>query len=346
MTLQENLKGKKILFFSVRTFNLEIEIKTKLEELGAKVTFYDERPSNNDFVKGLLRINRNLFQISINNYYEKILFKVSNIKFDFLFVNRGEIVPSFFLERLRKDQPNCKFIYYTWDSFSNHPHPVTILKYFDRKFTFDSIDAVKYKINFRPLFFIDGFKNIKYTNSLTYKYDLLFIGTAHSDRYIISSTIVDFCKLNGLSSFCYYYMHGRLVYLYKYLFDKSFKKFDLKKLSFESLDSSKIYDLYKISNVILDINHPGQKGLTMRTFEAMGAGKKIITTNSEVKKYCFYRPSNILVIDREKIELSKSFFISNFEPVSEKIYDKMSIEGWLRCIFFDEDSDFWIKGIK
>jgi hypothetical protein len=346
MTLQENLKGKKILFFSVQTFNLEVEIKNKLEELGAELTYFDERPSNNNFIKGILRIKRTLFQEIINRYYEKILKKISNIKFDFLFVNRGEIVPEFFLERLRINQPNCQFIFYTWDSFSNHPHPIKILKYFDRKFTFDSEDAIKHKINFRPLFFIDGYKNIKYTNASTYIYDLLFLGTAHSDRYRISTAVVEFCKQNGLSSFCYYYMHGRLVYLYKFIFDKSFKKFDFKKLSFKSLSSLQILDLYKKSNVILDINHPGQKGLTMRTFEAIGANKKIITTNSEVKKYCFYNANNILVIDRDNIELSKSFFESFYEPIPDDIYYKLSIEGWIRCIFFENESNFWIKGVE
>ena len=36
MVLKEHLANKKILFFSVRTFNLEVEIKNKLEELGAQ----------------------------------------------------------------------------------------------------------------------------------------------------------------------------------------------------------------------------------------------------------------------------------------------------------------------
>lgn len=345
MILHENLKQKNILFFSVQTFNLEVEIKNKLEELGACVTYFDERPANNNFIKGILRIKRNLVQIRINKYYEKILIDISSIKFDYLFVNRGEIIPEFFLERFRVNQPNCKFIFYTWDSFSNNPNPIKILKYFDRKFTFDSSDALKYKIQFRPLFFIDGYKKINDLNISTYKYDLLFLGTAHSDRYKISSAIVDFCKQNELTSFCYYYMHGRLVYLYKYIFDQTFKKFDYKKLSFKSLTSLQILDLYLNSNVILDINHPGQKGLTMRTFEAIGAGKKLITTNSEVKKYCFYKAQNIFVIDRDRIELSKSFFESKYEPISYDVYNRMSIEGWIKCIFFEDESNFWINGI-
>ena len=33
----------------------------------------------------------------------------------------------------------------------------------------------------------------------------------------------------------------------------------------------------------------------MRTFEALGAGKKLITTNKEIKKYSFYESNNIFL---------------------------------------------------
>lgn len=346
MGLKDSLLNKKILFFSVQTFNLEVEIKNKLEELGAQVTYYDERPANNNFIKGIIRLKRSLIQKRIDDYYKKILLAEATIRFDYLFVNRGEIVPAFFLQELKKMQPNCQFIFYTWDSFTNHSHPITILKYFDRKFTFDSYDAVKYKINFRPLFFLDGYKYIKNSSPFQSKYNLLFLGTAHSDRYKISSILVDYCNQNGLTSFCYYYMHGRLVYLYKKIFDHSFKEFDYKRLSFKSLTTQQILELYKDSDVILDINHPGQKGLTMRTFESIGAGKKMITTNIEIKKYSFYNPNNILVIERENIQFSKSFFETNYEDISLEAYNRMSIEGWINCLFFEPESNFWIKGIE
>ena len=51
MLLKEHLSNRKILFLSVQTFNLEVEIKNKLQEFGAQVTYYDERPANNNFIK-------------------------------------------------------------------------------------------------------------------------------------------------------------------------------------------------------------------------------------------------------------------------------------------------------
>ncbi len=346
MTLKDRLNNKKILFFSVQTFNLEKEIKNKLEEFGAKVDYYDERPSNNSFVKGIIRIKRSFYQNKIDRYYKQILSKTKYELYHYLFLNRGEVVPEFFFEAFKKNHPECEFIFYIWDSFTNHSHPTKILKYFDKKFTFDPVDAVKFGLNFRPLFYLDSYKKIKNNSVDKLKYDLLFLGTAHSDRYTISRTVREWCDRNNLTSFCYYFIHGRLVYLYKKNFDKSFKLFDYNKLSFESLTTEQILKLYRNSKVILDINHPGQKGLTMRTFEAIGAGKKMITTNSEIKNYPFYNSNNVYIIDRYDIVLDKKFFETEYEDVSEELYFKASIEGWLECIFVVEDSNYWINGIN
>lgn len=346
MILENKLNNKRILFFSVQTFNLEREIIKKLVESGAKVSYYDERPSNNNFVKGIIRLKRSIYQHRIDTYYKKILLKTSSDTYHYLFVNRGEVVPEFFLEAFKKQHPNCEFIFYTWDSFKNQSHPTKILRYFDKKFTFDPDDALNFNLNFRPLFYLDSYNKIKNSSEKNKKYDLLFLGTAHSDRYRITNLVVNWCAENKLTSFYYYFIHGRLVYFYKKLFDKSFKIFDYKKLSFESLTTNQILELYKNANVILDINHPGQKGLTMRTFEAIGAGKKMITTNSEIKRYSFYNEKNIYLIDRNDIVLDKNFFDSSYEDINTDLYDKLSIEGWLHCLFVEKESDLWIKGVN
>ncbi|MRM97111.1 lipopolysaccharide biosynthesis protein [Riemerella anatipestifer] len=341
MNMLEDLKGKKILFFSVQTFNLEKEIIKKLEQYGAIVSYYDERPANNDFTKGIIRIYRGFLEDKINQYYNAILKEIDNQKFDYLFVNRGEVITNDFLEKFISRQPNCKRIFYTWDSFKNHSHPTTILHYFHKRFTFDRNDAKKYQIGFRPLYFMDKYREILGDKTFQKEYDLLFLGTAHSDRYIISNKISDWCIENDLRSFCYYYMHGRLVYYYKKIFDKTFKEFDVNKLSFNSLTIDEIIDLYRKSKVILDINHPMQVGLTMRTFESIGAGKKLITTNADIINYPFYNPNNICIIDRENVQLDKTFFETPYQNMSDEMYENCSMDGWINDIFFREEKVKW-----
>jgi hypothetical protein len=341
----EILKDKKILFISVQTFNYEKAIADKLTSLGAKVDYYDERPANSIFVKGIIRLRRSLYQNTINKYYNRILAQIGDGNYDYLFVIKGEVIPVFFLEEFRKRNPKCEFIFYTWDSFNNNPHGQSILKYFDKKFTFDNFDANKFNLSFRPLFFIDEYDKLNGAKSDVVKQDLLFLGTAHSDRYRISSEAVSWCADNNLKAYAYYFMPSRLVFVFKSIFDNSFKGFEYKKLSFTYLNILDIIALYKQSSVILDVNHPGQKGLTMRTFEALGAGKKLITTNPDIKKYLFYNENNIFIIDRENIVLDKSFFETSFVPINEELRSNMSLSGWLKMLFVESKENYWIADI-
>ena len=66
MALKDILQSKKILLFSVSFFNYEKIIAERLKELGADVDFYDERPSNSIFVKGLIRLKRYLYKVLID----------------------------------------------------------------------------------------------------------------------------------------------------------------------------------------------------------------------------------------------------------------------------------------
>ena len=68
----KNFSKKKILFFSVQTFNLEKEIKSKLEKMGAEVMYFDERPANSILAKGIIRIKKSLYQNKIDQYYHRI----------------------------------------------------------------------------------------------------------------------------------------------------------------------------------------------------------------------------------------------------------------------------------
>jgi len=337
----ESLKNKKILYISIKTFNYELEIANKLRELGAKVDYFDERPSNSVLTKGIIRFKRSFYKKKIDIYYRNILKKIESEKYDFFFLVKGEAIPSFFLVKLKLLQKDCTFIYYTWDSFDNNPNALLILPFFDKKLTFDPLDAETFKLDFRPLFYIDKYNNIN--NIKKPKYKMLFLGTAHSDRYRISNIIVNWCTKHDFSSFTYYYLQSKLVYFLKSKFDNSFKGFDYQKLSFTSLGIDEIIKYYEDSLIILDINHPNQRGLTMRTFEALGAGKKIITTNKEIKKYSFYNSNNIFVIDRENIELEKVFFEPNFNPMSEDMLFEMSILGWIKSVFIQNDSSYWLN---
>jgi len=338
---KNSFENKRILFFSVKLFNYENIIADKLRSLGAHVDYYDERPSNSILTKGIIRLKRSLYHVKISNYYRDILKDIESKNYDYFFLIKGEVIPQYFIDKVRELNPNIFLLYYTFDSFQNNPNGVNILNNFDKKYTFDSKDSQTYNLEFRPLFFSDDYYKLAINNNP--KYDLLFIGTAHSDRYVISENVAKWCKEKKLKNFAFYYSPSRLVFFFFKLFDESFKKFKYKNISFKSLKHEEIINLYKDSKVILDINHPNQRGLTMRVFEALGSSRKLITTNTDIKQYPFYNTNNVYVIDRNDISLDYGFFELPFIEINEDLYHKMSISGWLEELFFDEHSLDWLN---
>lgn len=339
-----NLENKNILLLCVKLFNYENIIRNKLIEQKANVHYYDERPNNSVLAKGIIRVRKSFYNRTIKKYYQGILKDSFCQNLDFLFVVKGEVVPVFFLKEIKRINPSCKFIYYTWDSFANNKNALKILSHFDKKYTFDFEDSKKYNLDFQPLFCSDSYLNIKPFQDSSDTFDLTFIGTAHSDRYTLSNNIVQFLNKHDFKTFAYYYLPSKLVYFLKRMMDPHFEKLDFSKLSFKSLAVSEVEDIVKESKALLDIQHPGQTGLTMRTFEALGAKRKIITTNKEIKKYCFYNPDNVLIIDRKCTEIDLMFLQKPFRKIPDNIVHRISIEGWVESIFSNKKSSFdWFQ---
>lgn len=335
-----DLNGKKILFLSVSFFNYEKAIAKRLSDLGAEVDFYDERPSNSNISKGIIRFNKRWYHLKINAYYNRILNEIKNKKYDYFFLIKGEATPSFFLESIRETNPEIEMIYYNFDPLTEYPSLVEHLTYFDRKFTFEYNDSVTYNIGFRPLFYLDEYKNLN-ENTATPVYDMVFIGSAHTDRYIVGEKIRTVADQLMLKSYFYYYAMGKIAFRLKKIIDKNLQQFDLAKVSFEKLNHQQIIGFYRKTKSVVDINKPFQSGLTIRTFEVLASGKKLITTNSDIINYPFYSPENVLVIDRENIQLNPDFFKTDFQKINPDILYKMSLDSFIECLFGDAQDDYW-----
>lgn len=334
------LKDKKILFLSVSFFKYEQAIVKRLTEMGAQVDFYDERPSNTNISKGIIRLNKKLYQLQIRKYYHKILNEIQGRNYDFFLLIKGEAIPAFFLEKIKKNNPRMEMIHYNFDPLSEYPGLISNLKYFDKKFTFERRDAQTFNLHFRPLFYLNEYKDST-QETASFDYDMVFVGSAHTDRYIVGEKVKSAADNLRLRTFFYYYAMGKIAFRLKKLFDKSLKLFDLKKVSFEKLNHEQIIDYYKRSKAVLDINKPFQNGLTIRTFEVLAAGRKLITTNADIKNYPFYHPDNILVIDRENVKLQPDFFTTKFIRMDDNVLYMMSLDSFIECLFFRDQDSYW-----
>ena len=329
-----DLTGKKILYIGVSTFNYEKEIKQGLEKLGASVDYYDERPANDFWTKVFLRLNlKGLIQSKIDTHYTNILEKSKNIKYDYVFIIKLETIDKKILEQLKENQKDATFILYLWDSIQNYKGKEKLLPFFDRAFSFDKTDTIEYSaLDFLPLFYIPLYEN-KCLETSDILYDLCFFGTGHSDRFKIVKEIEKEAKQMNLKVYSFLYLQNKVIFWVKKLFDKKMKNAKISDFSFTSLNQLQLLDIILESNVIIDIEHQGQVGLTMRTIESIGCQKKLLTTNKSIKEYDFYNENNICVIDRNNIELKKAFFLTPYEPIDKAIYEKYALKSWLNKIF-------------
>lgn len=334
-----NLAGKKILFLSANFFGYEKAIVKKLVELDANVDFYNERPSDSIISKGIIRVKSNLYQRKIDHYYQKISNETGTKNYDFFLLIKGETIPFFFLENFRGRNPNAKMIFYSYDSVKEYPKFHQLYSYFDLNFTFEPKDALKYNLHFRPLFFLNEYA--QHEKSDQRKHDLVFIGSAHTDRYLIGQKVRELCDELQLRSYFYYYAPGKTTFILKKIFDKNLQKFDRKKLSFKKLSHQEIADIYRDSFAVLDINKPFQNGLSMRTFEALASGKKLLTTNSDIKNYPFYNSENIHILERNDLKIKADFFQTPFQKINSEILERMSLDSWISCLFEKPQDDFW-----
>lgn len=334
----QELQNKTVLMLAPKFFGYELEIKRELENLGAKVVYFDERPKNDFFTKVFIRLNfRILISKKIENYYNDIIETIKSENIDYLFLVDVETVPLKFIEKIIASNKKIKVLSYFWDSVKNRKKSLDYLSYSDKFFSFDFEDVNIYKkMEFLPLFYIKDYENIANKKNEPI-YDISFIGTVHSDRYKIIKKIEKQAKELNLKTYFYFYSPNKILFFFQKLFKKDFKLIKWEDVSFESLSKLDVLNIIAKSKGIIDIQHPSQTGLTMRTIEIIGAKKKLFTTNVEIEKYDFYNKNNIFLINRNEPKLDFDFLKKDYQNIDKTIYDKYSLNNWIRIIFKDDN---------
>lgn len=327
-SIMTDISGKKILFFAPAFFGYENKIVKKMEEMGACVDMYDVRSVTSAKDRALLKISPKIFAKKSLVYYENIIQENRNKDYDYILIVKCDMTPERILKEFRELFPKAKLCLYLWDSIDNIPGVLDKFKYFDTIHSFDPEDCKKHsELKFRPLFYADEF--CKELSVDTPKYDVSFAGTIHSDRYAVIKAVRRIAADKGLTSYWFCYLQSKFIYYFYKATKKEFVDTKITDFDFEKKGSKEIANIVDQSKIILDIQHPKQTGLTMRTIEMIGMNKKLITTNHTIKDYDFYNPKNISVVDRKNVVIDDEFLHTSYEPLSKEIYQKYSLQSWI-----------------
>ena len=333
MTENKTLDGKRILLIALPGYPKGI-IK-QMQELGAEVDYLGDKPNDGFICKTLGRLQVRFYLNIIDKYYYGKIEELKDRRYDYILAIRGEYTTIGALKQLRKVFPKAKLILYMWDGLhkQNTKNIEQKWKYYDKVYTFDRIDyeANKDQLNFLPLYYYGEYlpKDSKEPNATDFKYDISFIGTGHADRVKIVKEVMRQCKKAGKKTFDYVFIPHPIVFWWNKIKNRDFKNVSFKDVKFEMMPFENLYRTYAESKCVVDVENPGQHGLTMRSIEIVGLKRKFITTNQDIVNYDFFNPNNILVIDRKKPKVDMGFFDKPYEMLPQEIYEKYCLRRWI-----------------
>lgn len=316
----------RILLIAPEFFSYHKMIVEELLNQGWSVDFLPDRPSNSTLVKILIRKFKFFVTPYLNKFFLKRLIELTkdNSKYNYVLIIKGEGLTPTILKKIRSNYTKGPIVLYYWDSLKNVPGGLGNTFYVDQVLTFDPADASKYGFKLLPLFHHKTFsiveKNI---------WKGCFIGSVHSDRIKVITNLIQNTKKFG-ESYIYIYFPSRIQLIFRNIFDPAFTKLNKNQYGLYPLDTDKVKETILKSEIVFDIHHQSQSGLTMRTIEALAMGKKLITTNSTIKKYEFYDPLQILIVNRKNPIVPLEFINS---PGVKDFNIRMlpySLEFWLK----------------
>lgn len=297
---------------------------------GSKGIFFENRPGADLVTKGLLRVNHKILKVKSDEYFSHITDKLREHPIKDVLVIRGEALSVDALKKMRKALPDARFTLYFWDSYLNLPpdsHEKVPL--FDRAFSFDPRDVENdQRLTYQPLFFLPEFAGQELAE---HDIDLLFVGTAHSDRCSVVGRVVE-AMPQGMNFSRYLYLQSRWIYGARMLYDPSVWKCQKSDFIFNPVSGIELNALISRAVAVLDIERAIQTGYTIRTIEMMAAGKKLVTTNPNIVEADFFDDSNIVVIDRNNPTFDRSFFETPYRPISRTVLNRYSLESWANIV--------------
>lgn len=329
------LEGKKILLIAPDFFGYEKAIKQELTERGGVVDYVQENIDSTSFVQKIVnKFPKNVQNKIRTQYFIKTLGEYNLSEYNYVFGIRLDLFNEQILEYLRKRCKGAQFILYFWDSVSNMRDPSRIAKYFDKVFTFDLSDYKESKEKgwlFRPLFYSNEYAEVR--DASTKDIDILMVASLSPSRANMYLLLKDYMRKKGMNLEAYFYIKP-YVYFVNMFKNPGYRKISKDVLHSRGISTLDICKLLGRTKCVFDCASPTQTGLTMRTIECLGAGKKIITTNATILDYDFYNAANIKLFHENDINSVLEFVNEgDYQKLPNSVYRKYSIKGWIDEIF-------------
>lgn len=312
---------KRVLYIGLDYYHYPKMICQEIENIGYQVDFFQIEPRNL-FYKVSRYLAKKWYKNYIDKYHKNIIEKTKTIHYDKVFFITTHFMSSNNLKTLRKIHSSAQFIAYHWDSISQYNYLDTNV-FFDKVYSFDRVDCEIYGINYLPLFASGNYSKVINANVLP-DIDIYTVGSiVQPERYILVNKFKEFCIKNNITF--YFYLKVTPVTFFKLLM----KGIIPKNVSFTSINTKKMQSVIARSRAVLDVTNHKQSGLAMRVIENIYIGKKIVTTNENIKAERFYSSDQIFILPIMDAKAFISFIKSDFKSQN---FTELSINSWVKSI--------------
>jgi hypothetical protein len=342
----------RVLLITLEFYGIEKKIKSVLEELNYEVTWFENKTLLFDYhgTNSKLKILRRIYFLLLSpqiRYLRKELSKIKNPEFDILFSVNANIICPYLLRKLKRKNPHLYSVLFLWDSFLMY-NWTKELRLFNRVLTFNHSDSKNFHIEYKPNFYIKSKINL----SLHNEYDLFFVGKFSSDRLELVDKILNLKGIHDLKLYIKLWPAYRIIFHNQniYSFLKRFKFQNAWVLNYqlnyeavngllkreylvtESLNFEEMQNKLLSSNVILDLPYKLQAGYTHRLIEALANGRKVLTTNSNIRNESFYDPEQIHILDEQNPEIDYEWIKERSAFKVDSYFSGLELSAWLKSI--------------
>lgn len=213
-----------------------------------------------------------------------------------------------------------KKVAYQWDGLARFPRVFDVIARFDRFFVFDPNDITAYQSQYPNLLACTNFYfDFPMPHVQVNAREVMYAGAYQAGRVASLVKMVD-----QLQKYNYELNIQLIAGGNSHHFSHPQIKCITRCVSFLTYLESSLK-----AGMLLDIKACEHNGLSFRIFEAMRYSKKLITDNATVKRYDFYRPENIFVVENGSFEGLSQFLNTPYVPLPPSLVRKYSFTNWL-----------------
>lgn len=319
----------RILLISPSFFGYRESIARAFRRMNHEVDVISDRPSDGVVYKSIFRVYPSAVAGMVRRHADQIFSVLKDMAYDLVLYVGGSTFP-FSAEQFKplREASSALFVAYIWDSFERCSRFIDSSMCFDQIYSFNPSSFSYIESIYLPLFYRPEYESICHDSLSSCVYDACFIGSVHHpEKFENVLTIIDSIKQHNGRVFSYFYMPSRSSALVKYLEAKVYRRGDVS-FQFRPLDVRNVISVLANSACVIDAPVYGQQGLTMRSIEAIGSGRKLITSNQSIRSSDLYSYGDIFLFGSHDLGKLASFVSDRVRHTPDSVRAKYSLDSW------------------